>query len=480
MIVMKAWERELEKIETARPVNFEEDPSDWGGADVLLAGWRVHLKLFWDSRVPGSRAPESLYTAMIQARYNQGYDVSEAEALLDDGLAACERGNDAELDMLSGRILKALNSAVPDKNHPTHKTVRPDTWEEARSLMPAANDEGAASAAPFSPSDVPDLEDRIHRAWLGQISGGSYGTALEGYTGKTLRETYGEKLNGYIKPPETLNDDITFELMVLKAAQRAADKSRDITADDIADMWLQYIPMGWSAEYFALENLRRGWYPPESGRMGNPFSEWIGAQMRTMVCGFLAPGDPMRAAKYAWMDSTVSHNTNGVYAGIHSAVLSSLAFLFDDSRKLLLESRRYVPDGTEFAELMDKTIAAARSFDKGADEDHIAAWDSLYEDLKTYNWIHAYPNMVAVVLSLWYCGNDLTRAFRILADCGVDVDCNAGEVGSALGIMFPVPATWSDPIGDDLETYVPGLEHMKISELSRWTADLAKKMVSYS
>ena len=35
--------------------------------------------------------------------------------------------------------------------------------------------------------------------------------------------------------------------------------------------------------------------------------------MRTMVCGLVAPGDPLRAAEYAYLDSIVSHDKNGVY-----------------------------------------------------------------------------------------------------------------------------------------------------------------------
>ena len=83
---------------------------------------------------------------------------------------------------------------------------------------------------------------------------------------------------------------------------------------------------------------------------------------------------------------------------------------------------------------------------------------------------------MAVVHSLWYCEDDIGRAFRILADCGVDVDCNAGEVGSALGIMFPIDPEWTDPFNDILETYVPGMERMKISELGEWTAGIVRRM----
>lgn len=456
---MKAWEYEHKKLHTASPVDFEKDPSDWTGVESTIKNRQELLSLFWASQVPGSRAPESLYIAMIQAWFNRGYDVTEAEKLIEPTMKEHKDGNLFVLEKLTGQILKRLIQAPVDPSHPTHQYNRPETWDEIKTTF-RGND--------INFPEVKDLEKKLLGGWNGQIAGGSYGTALEGYTGKTLRKVYGERLNGYIKEPETLNDDITFELAVLKAAEQSG---KDMTSEDIADMWLQYIPFGWSAEYFALENLRRGFYPPESGKLGNFFSEWIGAQMRTMVCGYLAPGNPQKAAEYAFMDSSVSHETNGIYGGVHSAVLSSLAFVMNSAQEVLLKSRDYIPENTEFAHFFDLALESVQKH-----ENHITSWENLEDSIKTYNWIHTYPNMMAVVHSLWYCDDDISNAFRILADCGADVDCNAGEVGSVLGIMFPIDSKWTDPFKDTLETYVPGMEKMKISELASWTLEITKKM----
>lgn len=54
--------------------------------------------------------------------------------------------------------------------------------------------------------------------------------------------------------------------------------------------------------------------------------------MRCMVQGLLSPGDPYKAAKLAFIDSQVSHSGNGIYGGIHAAVLTSLAFVFNDPK----------------------------------------------------------------------------------------------------------------------------------------------------
>ena len=72
------------------------------------------------------------------------------------------------------------------------------------------------------------------------------------------------------------------------------------------------IPYGWSAEEWALKNIKMGIYPPESGFLHNPYREWIGAQMRGAVCGMVAPNNPLKAAELAFMDGVVSHYNNGV------------------------------------------------------------------------------------------------------------------------------------------------------------------------
>ncbi|MFY9379156.1 MAG: ADP-ribosylglycohydrolase family protein, partial [Acutalibacteraceae bacterium] len=82
------------------------------------------------------------------------------------------------------------------------------------------------------------------------------------------------------------------------------------------------------------------------------------------------------------------------------------------------------------------------------------------------------------VHSLWYCRNDFDKALRILADCGADVDCNAGEVCCAMGAMNPdcIDPRWTEPFNNQLETYLPGFESMEITALARWTYEIYRKL----
>ena len=85
----------------------------------------------------------------------------------------------------------------------------------------------------------------------------------------------------------------------------------------------------------------------------------------------------------------------------------------------------------------------------GSDADPASAWRTLDRHFEQYNWIHAYPNIAADILALWFGQGDMTRSFSLLAHAGLDVDCNAGLVGNVLGVMNGVP----DAVGSSrLET----------------------------
>lgn len=311
---------------------------------------------------------------------------------------------------------------------------------------------------------VDRLEERILAGWLGQLAGGSFGTAIEGYHGERIRQVYGT-IDTYVTEPETVNDDVVYELVFLDVFERMG---RGITSRELGLEWVRQIPFGWSAEGVALHNLKDGILPPLSGSRRNPYSDWIGAQMRGMICGMLAPAWPMEAARLAHIDGVVSHAANGVYGEMYAAVLTSLAFVRRKPRALLAEAVQYIPRGSEYASVVEECLAVVRS-----SPDPASAWRALDRRFEQYNWIHAYPNLAADILALWYGQGDMTRSFSLLAHAGMDVDCNAGLVGNMLGIMDGVPDAWAEPIGDGLETYLKGKERLSIRELSARTARLA-------
>ncbi len=455
----KAWQIDRELRLAAVPLDRRIHASQWYDSNTVFPSGDDLIALFWHSRVPGSGAPEIPYVEMVQSMDNRGYDVRAAEALLPQGLALAHGKDRDALRALTAELLAAIHSAPRIDGAPYWRYEHPSGWEEVKAAM-AASDEGQDRRA------LDHLEERTLAGWLGQLAGGSFGTAIEGYHSTRIAEVYGE-IEGYVTAPETTNDDVVYELVLLDVFERVG---RAISSRDIGLEWVKQIPFGWSAEWVALHNLNDGLLPPESGTWRNPYSDWIGAQMRGMICGMLAPGWPMEAARLAHIDGVVSHAANGVYGELYAAVLSSLAYLRGDPRALLEEAAGYLPQRSEYAAVVTGCLETVR-----AHSDPAEAWRVLDERFEQYNWIHAYPNIAADILALWYGDGDMTRSFSLLAHAGLDVDCNAGLVGTVLGVMNGVPEQWAAPLGDLLETYLKGKEKLSIRELAARTARNAKR-----
>jgi ADP-ribosylglycohydrolase len=455
-----AWQIDRELRLTAVPRDRRLEASQWYTSETAFPTGDDLIAMFWEAHVPGSGAPEIPYVEMVQALGNRGYDVTAAEALLPEGLRLAQTDDRDSLRVLTARLLAALHAAPPDPTAAYWRFEHPAAWEEVRAAMtPAAQ---ASVPAAFDPT----WEGRILAGWLGQLAGGAFGTAIEGYHYRQIAAVYGP-LDAYIGAPETMNDDVTYELAFLDAYERLGG---DVTSEAIALEWVRQIPFGWSAEWVALHNLNDGIMPPASGSWRNPYSDWIGVQMRGMICGLVSPGWPLEAARLAHLDGVISHAANGVYGGMFAAVLTSLAFTGGAPRTLIAAALDFLPQRSEYVAVARECLAVLADA-----ADPARAWEILDRRLERYNWIHAYPNLAADLLALWHCHGDLTAAFRLLASAGMDVDCNAGLVGTVLGVLHGTPPQWAEPLHDTLETYLPGKERLSIRELAARTARLARR-----
>ncbi|HNZ77656.1 MAG TPA: ADP-ribosylglycohydrolase family protein [Bacilli bacterium] len=458
----KAWEREFELMQQAKPVVLEEDEQGWLFSEQIEQIDDIMLKSKWKSNVPGSNAPERVIIGAIADMGNMGYDVTEAEKLIDEGLLYLEKNDIVSLNRVTWRIWNILNNAKPIKNHPSWQYRVYDSFDKV------LEDINQNIIYPKIKMDENYLAQTYY-GWLAQIVAGAIGTAVEGYTTKNIREAFGE-IYDYVRKPNTYNDDITYEIAFLKALER---KGKKITSADIAEEWTALIPYGWSAEEWALKNIKMGIYPPESGFLHNPYREWIGAQMRGAVCGMVAPNNPLKAAELAFMDGVVSHYNNGVIGEIFNAVLVSLAYGCNDVKEIVKTTiAHYIPKKSEYYTVVKYSLDVCEQ-----EKDWEAAWTKIIDKYKQYNWIHAYPNAAAEVVSLWFGNNDFDETMHVCAMIGYDVDCNAAQIGTLFGIIGKEKALkekWTKPIGDELKTYIRANKSISIKELAKFTVKLAK------
>ncbi|MCT4688567.1 ADP-ribosylglycohydrolase family protein [Vallitalea sp.] len=454
---MKAWEMEQQLIESAIPVVLSEEEQQWDGMANIGKVDDDKIKLLWGSNVPGSGAPERVIIAGIQAIENRGYIVEDYEEIIKEGLEALNNNDMVKLHTLTSKLYHQMNKCIEDEKSSYWKYKIYKNWKQYEEDVAFVKDSYDVNSN--------DFEEKILIGWKSQLVGGALGTAIEGYTTDNLRKVFGE-IRDYVRKPNTLNDDITFELAFLKAFMK---KGGDVDSVDIAHEWIGLIPAGWSAEEVALRNIRYGIYPPESGTFCNPYCEWIGAQMRGAICGMVAPGNPKEAARLAWIDGQVSHYNNGIIGEIFNAMLVSLSFTRKDVRLLLKEVINMIPSKSEYYSVVKYALDQC---EKSTDWEQV--WRLCEEKFVKYNWIHAYPNAAAEVVALWFGNGDYDETLHIIAMEGVDVDCNAAQIMTAIGIIVgknKIADKWTEPFNNNIETYVRSMENIHINELTKWTVE---------
>ncbi|MGB4440215.1 MAG: ADP-ribosylglycohydrolase family protein [Sedimentibacter sp.] len=448
----KAWEIAYDLYSNAKPTVLTEGEQGWSALKSVSDFYDGILSLDWASNVPGSGAPEKAMVSAIQALENRGYTVENAYDLLQKGIMAHTEGNKVELQKISAELRNEFLNAKKNEESSYWKYKFYNSFEEYEKNV-------VFHEAVDIDTNSEKFKDKIKAAWMSQLIGAAVGTMVEGYTSKNLYEAFGD-VKGFIREPNTYNDDITFEIAFLDAFK---DKGYDVTSKDIALSWIGLIPCGWSAEELALRNIRAGYMPPESAKWNNPFNEWIGAQMRGAICGMVAPGNPKLAAELAWKDGEVSHINNGILGEIFNAVMASLAFVVDDVKEIVKTAISLIPKDSEYYSVVN---LAYDSCIKNSDwHDSLAECEQKY--IK-YNWIHAYPNACCEIIALMYGEGDYEKTLNIVTMCGVDADCNAGMIMPILGIqkgMRIIPNRLIAPAFNKLVTYMRSYEEIMLDDL---------------
>lgn len=460
---MKAWEMARSIFEHAQPVIRSAQEQTWTDNVDVSGFYDDNLSLDWGSNVPGSGAPEKIMVAAVQALENRGYKVSErGYELLEEGLKAHEEKDFVKLHQVSALLRRELAEAVKDEGASYWQYHFYHSFEEYEQNV------SFPEAVPVD-LDAGRFREQIHAGWLCQLIGGAMGTMVEGYTHEKLQKAFGD-VTGYLREPNTYNDDITFELAFLDAFGR---KGYSVTSEDIALSWVGLIPCGWSAEELALRNIKNGIFPPESGLYRNPFNEWIGAQMRAGVCGMAAPGNPRLAARLAWSDGEVSHANNGILGEVFNAVMTSLAFVEKDIEKVVRLGISMIPSDSEYYSVLTFALECWERCDVW--QEALKLCEKKYE---RYNWIHAYPNACCEILALLYGKGDFRETLHIITMCGIDVDCNAGMIMPILAIMQGmsiIPEELISPAFQELETYMRGrFRRISLEELVQDTLSSIK------
>lgn len=368
-----------------------------------------------------------------------------------------------------------------------------------RTLARELLDELDTRFAGWAPAEIPQLplldpstadRDRVLDAWLGRAAGNLLGKPVEKISREGIREILQSSgqwpLVQYVTavgvPEEVLkrwpwnrrskptslrevidgmpeDDDLNFAILALQLVER---HGAELTTEDVASAWLNELPAGrvFTAERVAYRNLLDGVDPLRAAVVRNPFREWIGAQIRTDVYGWVNPGDRSAAARLALADARLSHTGAGVDGAIWVAAMSAAAMVLDDPVAVAEagldaigsegEIARAVCFGLDLAELpLDDAL------------------DALHAQYGHLHWVHSVNNTALTAYAL--TAPDFATGIGRAVMGGWDTDSAGATVGAVLGAVLGVPAEWAGPLDNRLATSLPGMNQVAIDELAART-----------
>ena len=307
--------------------------------------------------------------------------------------------------------------------------------------------------------------ERVYAGVLGKIIGVYLGRPFEGWLHGRILAELGE-VDHYVHerlgvPLVVTDDDITGTFTFLRALEDSGCDP-NLTAAQIGDNWLNYIienrtilwwgGRGMSTEHTAYLNLKAGMTAPASGSIattGAIVAEQIGAQIFIDGWGLVNPGEPERAAHFARLAGSVSHD--GVAVDCAQVVAAMVAAAFDRptiEQLFDIGTRVIHPDSP-----VRQLISDVREWHgKGLDWiDGFAKIEEKYGYDKYPGNCHVIPNHAVILHALLHGQGDFTRSLMVANTCGWDTDCNSGNVGCIVGVLSGVDgidAKWRDPVAD--------------------------------
>ena len=214
--------------------------------------------------------------------------------------------------------------------------------------------------------------------------------------------------------------------------------------------------------------------PPYSASCENAYREWIGAQIRADLFGYICPGDPEAAAALAWKDATISHTQNGVYGEMFIAAMLARAVVSNDIHDVIEAGLGEIPKHSRLFEAIE-TVLSWYKEDTLSSEDCLGRIHTRFDERVSHDWCHTISNAMICVVGLLWGNADFEKTIGICVCAGFDTDCNAATTGSIVGMMVgsdALPSSWIEPLHDTIKSGIDGFGMMRISDLARRTVEL--------
>jgi ADP-ribosylglycohydrolase len=281
------------------------------------------------------------------------------------------------------------------------------------------------------------------------------------------------------------DDDINYSTLALLMLEKFGAQ---LNTADVARSWMRFLPVAstYTAERAAYKTLLTNaheWFP--EGRdpgfdlaqcAENKYNDWIGAQIRADLYGWVCPGNPDLAAKLVTADAELSHKEEGVYGAVLVATLGALIPHYtamgnrtnNPLNQALDQALSYIP--------ADSDCTEAVSFARDLAEDP-AGHVQIRERYKALSVVHTVNNLALVIWALLRHQDDFSAAIGDVVAAGLDTDCNGATVGALWALQGkPIPEHWTTPWQGKVSLSLAGYATMDLEELVSRTVSVGKTM----
>ena len=306
-----------------------------------------------------------------------------------------------------------------------------------------------------------DYADRLRAMWLGETIANWTGLTTEGVkqdapfysdadwgVDQQLSSKPNSVIDFVLQDPWLADDDTDIEYVYLHLMQQ--HDTTHLSPTQIRDGWVQHIndPI-WDSNQ-SRRWMEQGALPPVTG-MGTVTPAYLmnNAQLITEIFGALAPGMPDQALQLADLPIRATSGGYAAHAAQFYVVLYSLASQVDAMQPrrdqilwMVKEARRYLPDTSKAADVVDFVLADylanpdvndwERTRDKVYERYHDRANDYGF----VYRgWLESSVNFATGLIALLYGEGDFRRTVQIGTLSGWDSDNGTATMGGLLGLM---------------------------------------------
>jgi ADP-ribosylglycohydrolase len=271
------------------------------------------------------------------------------------------------------------------------------------------------------------------------------------------------------------DDDINYTVLALMVLE---EKGLAFDTEDVDRAWLRLVPAGttWTAERAAyrvlLDNMADEFVngaPPGfdlEACSANQYNDWIGAQIRADLYGWVCPGRPGLAAELARRDASLSHRGDGVYGAMFIAALGALIPATPDLDGALDAALTEIPKNC--------SAAAAVRFGRSlaGSDDAVARLHAEYDGLPP---VHTLNNLALVTWALCAADGDFSAGIGNAVAAGWDTDCNGATVGGLMGLAgAAIPDHWTRPWAGRIALGIAGCGELRLEDLVARTVAVAR------